>query len=396
MITKITLSLTFLALFCSPAWVVAEMSEVKAIETWSGKLQDASLQKKFAPDSGLVADATTWEKLWNAWRPGEDLPKIDFTQNLVLVGTAPGPNQANMRPRIDDERNVKFVVFSTKIGGPGFGYTLMQIERHGVKTVNEKKVPTVGDATASATPKESITVTVVGTLRTGLVAIGGETTGTTITANGITWELEFGKHAMLRDQAEKLDGKKIVVMGTLERRAGVEVPERWIVTVSKLKKAGEGDAAASPSSTDSLVANAIQPGNQIRFLEEDHATIIDVTSESGLGKVTVERKSDKWPQQVHVRLHLAGLESFQVGNQDGVFEWSLASGGDRAQRATYRSGREFSKLAPPSPYYTEVKIVGGNNTIPLKDGYFDVPLPAPLLADNPEEITLRWIDFYRN
>ena len=33
--------------------------------------------------------------------------------------------------------------------------------------------------------QESITVTVVGTLRTRLVAIGGETTGTTITAKGI-------------------------------------------------------------------------------------------------------------------------------------------------------------------------------------------------------------------
>jgi uncharacterized membrane protein len=33
--------------------------------------------------------------------------------------------------------------------------------------------------------QESITVTVVGTLRTGIVAIGGETTGTTITAKGI-------------------------------------------------------------------------------------------------------------------------------------------------------------------------------------------------------------------
>ena len=40
--------------------------------------------------------------------------------------------------------------------------------------------------------EDSIRVTVVGTLRTGIIAIGGETTGTTITAKGITWELEFG------------------------------------------------------------------------------------------------------------------------------------------------------------------------------------------------------------
>jgi len=86
---------------------------------------------------------------------------------------------------------------------------------------------------------ESITVTVVGTLHTGIVAIGGETTGTTITARKITWELDFGKNADLRAAAEKLDGKKVVVAGSLERRAGVEVPQRWIVSVTSLKAGGE-------------------------------------------------------------------------------------------------------------------------------------------------------------
>lgn len=86
-----------------------------------------------------------------------------------------------------------------------------------------------------AAADESITVTVVGTLRTSVVAIGGETTGTTVTAKGITWELDFGKDAELRAAAEKLDGKLVTVTGTLERRAGVEIKERWIVVVTSLK-----------------------------------------------------------------------------------------------------------------------------------------------------------------
>lgn len=83
--------------------------------------------------------------------------------------------------------------------------------------------------------EESITVTVVGTLRSGIVAIGGETTGTTITAQGIKWELGFGKNAELRTATEKLDGRQVTVTGTLERRAGVEIKERWVVTVASLK-----------------------------------------------------------------------------------------------------------------------------------------------------------------
>ena len=53
-------------------------------------------------------------------------------------------------------------------------------------------------------------------------------------------------------------------------------------------------------------------------------------------------------------------------------------------------------LDDKSPYRTTVRIVGSNGKIPLKDGYFEVPLPAKLFERNPEEITLRWIDFYRN
>lgn len=82
---------------------------------------------------------------------------------------------------------------------------------------------------------ESISVTVVGTLRTGIVAIGGETTGTTITAKSVTWELDFGKNAELRKAAEKHDGKKVTVRGSLERRAGVEIKEQWIVMVTDLQ-----------------------------------------------------------------------------------------------------------------------------------------------------------------
>jgi hypothetical protein len=99
-------------------------------------------------------------------------------------------------------------------------------------------------ASASAQEKpaveESITVTITGVLRTGLFAIGGETTGTTVTAKKIAFELSFGKSADLRKAAQRLDGKQVVVQGSLERRAGVEVKERWIITVTRLEEAGKG------------------------------------------------------------------------------------------------------------------------------------------------------------
>jgi hypothetical protein len=94
---------------------------------------------------------------------------------------------------------------------------------------------TILAADPNPNPDDSIQVTVTGTLRTGVVAIGGETTGTTVTAQGITWELDLGKSGEFVESAKKFNGKKVVVQGNLDRRPGVEVKERWIVTVTELR-----------------------------------------------------------------------------------------------------------------------------------------------------------------
>lgn len=91
-------------------------------------------------------------------------------------------------------------------------------------------------AADKAAPKK---VEMTGTLKTGIVAIGGETTGTILKTKKGTYELDFGKDKELRARAEKLNGKEVVVSGTLVIRKGVEVKERKIITVKTLKAAGE-------------------------------------------------------------------------------------------------------------------------------------------------------------
>lgn len=78
-----------------------------------------------------------------------------------------------------------------------------------------------------------------GKLRTGIVAIGGETTGTVIETDKGRFELDLGKDKALRAKAERLNGKVVVVKGTLTIRKGVEVAERRIVAVRTLEPAGE-------------------------------------------------------------------------------------------------------------------------------------------------------------
>jgi len=202
----------------------------------SGKVAHDSL-RKLAPPSGLITDAATLNALCHAWlSDGQERHEIgrnvDFKTELVLVGTVPGPNRVIMHPELHKNGDVRFVVAGTKIGGPGFGFLLMSIDRKGVKSIN-------GTPLNKGHAVESITVTVVGTLKTGVVAIGGETTGTTISAKGVTWELDLGDSAGLHETAEEQNGKPVIVQGSLERRSGVEVKDRWIVHATGLQSIKE-------------------------------------------------------------------------------------------------------------------------------------------------------------
>lgn len=110
---------------------------------WSGKIRDESL-RKLAPQSGFINNAVTWQQLWQAWRPGDELPTADFTKEVVLVDTVPGPNLTITRPTVNDAGDVRLVVAGTKIGGAGFGYKLLKIDSEGVKTVNGKSIEARG------------------------------------------------------------------------------------------------------------------------------------------------------------------------------------------------------------------------------------------------------------
>jgi len=82
--------------------------------------------------------------------------------------------------------------------------------------------------------EDVIKVEVTGTLQTGLMAIGGETTGTVITSNDVTWELDLRKSPKLQAMVSQLNGKKVTVVGRYQRRRGLEIPQREIVTVTAL------------------------------------------------------------------------------------------------------------------------------------------------------------------
>ena len=84
-----------------------------------------------------------------------------------------------------------------------------------------------------------IDVDMVGVVRTGVMAIGGESTGTTVSALGFTWELDLGGNEAFADLARKANGKELNVKGTLTVKQGVERGRRVIVVVKELRVPGK-------------------------------------------------------------------------------------------------------------------------------------------------------------
>lgn len=80
----------------------------------------------------------------------------------------------------------------------------------------------------------SIEVEMVGVVHTGVMAIGGESTGTTIAALGFVWELDLGGNKDFEALAKQWHGKELVVKGTVTVKQGVERGRRVIVVVKKL------------------------------------------------------------------------------------------------------------------------------------------------------------------
>ena len=121
---------------------------------------------------------------------------------------------------------------------------------------------------------------------------------------------------------------------------------------------------------------------EIKVSQRDGATIFDVRDQFGIGGGTVQLVSEKWPEKVLVRLHLAGLEGF-----------SLTIG----KKVLTRSDLKVRMLDPkgkPLPGRYLLKSTGPNASKRIA-GYYEVELPAMLLTAAVKEIKLSWVDFYR-
>lgn len=144
-----------------------------------------------------------------------------------------------------------------------------------------------------------------------------------------------------------------------------------------------------------IEAAPVKPDSYVKVNAEEGRTFVEIASQTGIDRTTLTAQGAAWPKPIIVRLHLKGLESFQVSNGQVTWEVAVSSTEAHESRVSLREGDAEEALDETSPYWATARIVGGTERVPLEGGYFEVELPAKLFENNPDQITLRWIDFYR-
>ena len=140
----ILLALMFSCLSFGELQAMTSTQEVELINAWSGKTRDET-HKDAGPENKIVTDKKTWAELWKKWKPDEELPEIDFGKDFVLVQTAFGPNQVIISGLKVEDGKLTFQAGSSRMGGPGFGFKLLQISRAGIVSVKDTPLPEPAD-----------------------------------------------------------------------------------------------------------------------------------------------------------------------------------------------------------------------------------------------------------
>lgn len=109
----------------------------KPVEQWAGVLKDAKL-KELAKSGDVITDAEAFEKLWKAWQPKADLPKVDFATQFVMVVVS------EYEPEFLSLYGGPMWKWSNSNKSPkkvsGFGWGVGVFDRKGVDEVSGKKL----------------------------------------------------------------------------------------------------------------------------------------------------------------------------------------------------------------------------------------------------------------
>lgn len=133
---------------------------------------------------------------------------------------------------------------------------------------------------------------------------------------------------------------------------------------------------------------------------DGEVVVIDVTSQSGIGRLRATLGENVAPPRLVLRLRLNGLEELRFSYPGAEVVVSVSSSDSRVRAQAQPAGESaLGEIGPDSPYWMDVQVYDRNGApagaIPTNGGYFDVAVPADFLDGEHRIFTAGWVDFYR-
>ncbi|MGE0053093.1 MAG: hypothetical protein AB7S74_02690 [Hyphomicrobium sp.] len=125
------------------------------------------------------------------------------------------------------------------------------------------------------------------------------------------------------------------------------------------------------------------------------AVLVDIKCPSGIDRGTLTRTEAHWPEEIRVRLHLSGLESFSVGNGLMEMNWFVSNSAEHRTTQSVKTKDGTTTLKSGDPQWSQVMVKQSSEKGSAAVDYLDIVLPKALVATNPESLSLAWVDFYR-
>lgn len=111
-------------------------NKVEVIRTLSGSVAD---EKAIQPP--VITSAKGLEAVRKAWSHKEEMPKVDFSKEMIVAVYSRGSRLNLSGVKLDDKGNLTVLGFGTRDLRPGFRFVLGVVSREGVKTVNGTALP---------------------------------------------------------------------------------------------------------------------------------------------------------------------------------------------------------------------------------------------------------------
>jgi hypothetical protein len=173
------------------------------------------------------------------------------------------------------------------------------------------------------------------------------------------------------------------------------------VTFAFLASIGEGGAAAQAGEQAKPPAQfkitTRREDDEVRVQAAKDHTVFTVKSPFGISQTEIERLGPQWPEAIIIRVYLKGLSLFQAKHGAMQLDATVSIEDGKPMIRLWKGGDENARVDAKDPLWINFRVLGEDGkpatTLPLRDGYFEAPLPRAFFAGNPRSVVIRWIDF---